>query len=62
MRGRHSSVLMFENLSLTLAKKRCAWEYNKTIISENLCGFPWLPPKSVCFQIESKSHLSDDNC
>ena len=33
---------MFENLSLTLAKKRCAWECNKTIISENFCGFPFV--------------------
>ena len=31
--------LMFENLGLTLAKKRCEWECNKTIISENFCVF-----------------------
>ena len=60
-------LLMFENLRLTLAKKRCEWECNKTIISENFCVFfisidIWLPLKSVCFQIESNSHLSDDNC
>ena len=30
---------MFENLRLTLAKKRCEWECNKTIISENFCVF-----------------------
>ena len=33
-------LLMFENLRLTLAKKRCEWECNKTIISENFCVFP----------------------
>ena len=33
-------LLMFENLRLTLAKKRCEWERNKTGISENLCVFP----------------------
>ena len=32
-------LLMFENLRLTLAKKRCKWECNKTIISENFCVF-----------------------
>ena len=32
-------LLMFENLRLTLAKKRCEWECNETIISENLCVF-----------------------
>ena len=50
---------LFENLRLTLAKKRCEWECNKTIISENFCDFP---SKSVCFQIKSNLHLSDDNC
>ena len=34
-------VLVFENLRLTLAKKRCEWECNKTIISENFCVFPF---------------------
>ena len=33
---------MFENLRLTLAKKRCKWECNKTIISEHFCGFPFV--------------------
>ena len=33
---------MFENLRLTLAKKRCEWECNKTIISENFCIFPFV--------------------
>ena len=33
---------MFENLRLTLPKKRCAWECNKTVISENFCVFPFL--------------------
>ena len=33
---------MFENLRLTLAKKRCEWECNKTIISENFCVFPFV--------------------
>ena len=31
---------MFENLRLTLAKKRCKLERDKTIISENFCVFP----------------------
>ena len=35
-------LFMFENLSLTLAKKRYAWECNKTIISENFCVFPFV--------------------
>ena len=35
-------LLMFENLRLTLAKKRCEWECNKTIISENFCVFSFL--------------------
>ena len=35
-------LLMFENLRLTLAKKRCEWECNKTIISENFCVFPFV--------------------
>ena len=34
-------LLMFENLRLTLAKKRCEWESNKRIISENICVFPF---------------------
>ena len=34
-------LLMFENLRLTLAKKRCEWGCNKTIISENFCVFPF---------------------
>ena len=35
-------LLMFENLRLTLEKKRCEWERNKTIISKkNLC-FPFV--------------------
>ena len=33
---------MFENLRLTLAKKGCEWEYSKTIISENVCVFPFV--------------------
>ena len=35
-------IIMFENLRLTLAKKRCEWGYNKTIISETLCVFPFV--------------------
>ena len=35
-------LLMFENLRLTLAKKRCEWERNKTNISENFCVFPFV--------------------
>ena len=35
-------LLMFENLRLTLGKKRCEWECNKTIISENFCVFPFV--------------------
>ena len=33
-------LLLFENLRLTLAKKRCEWECNKTIISETFCVLP----------------------
>ena len=32
-------LLLFENLRLTVAKKRCEWECNKTIISETFCVF-----------------------
>ena len=35
-------LLMFENLRLTLAKKRCEWECDKPIISENYCVFPFV--------------------
>ena len=35
-------LLMFENLRLTLAKKSCEWECNKTIISENVRVFPFV--------------------
>ena len=35
-------LLMFESLTLTFAKKRCEWECNKTIISENFCVFPFV--------------------
>ena len=35
-------LLMFENLRLTLAKRRCEWERNKTIISENFCVFSFV--------------------
>ena len=35
-------LLMFENLRLRLAKKRCEWECNKTIIPENFCVFPFV--------------------
>ena len=35
-------LLMFENLRLTLAKNCCEWECNKTIISENVCVFPFV--------------------
>ena len=35
-------LLLFENLKLTLAKKRCEWECNKTIISETFCVFPFV--------------------
>ena len=35
-------LLLFENLRLTLAKKRCEWECNKTIISETFCVFPFV--------------------
>ena len=37
-----SLLLMFENFRLTLAKKHCDWEFNKTIISENFCVFPFV--------------------
>ena len=35
-------LLMFENLRLTLARKRCELECNKTIISKNFCVFPFV--------------------
>ena len=35
-------LLMFENLRLTLAKKRCELECNKTIIFEKKCVFPFV--------------------
>ena len=35
-------LLLFENLRLTLAKKRCEWECNKTIISETFSVFPFV--------------------
>ena len=35
-------LLMFENLRLTLAKKRCERECNKTIKAENFCVFPFV--------------------
>ena len=35
-------LLLFENLTLMLAKKPCEWECNKTIISENFCVFPFV--------------------
>ena len=35
-------LLMFEYLTLTLAKKRCEWECNKIIASENFCVFPFV--------------------
>ena len=67
MRGSPRLLLMFENLTLTLAKKHCEWECNKTIISENVCVFPFVKTpgyhlKVFCFQIESNLNLSDDNC
>ena len=34
-------ILLFEILRLMLAKKRCEWECNKTIISETFCVFPF---------------------
>ena len=37
-----SLLLMFENLRLTLAKKRCEWECNKTIIFETFCVSPFV--------------------
>ena len=33
---------MFEKIRLTLAKKRCEWDRNKTIISENFRVFPFV--------------------
>ena len=35
-------LLLFENLKLTIAEKRCTWECNKTIISETFCVFPFV--------------------
>ena len=43
-------LLMFENLRLTLAKKRCEWECNKTIISENFCVFPFVKTSGYHFK------------
>ena len=51
MRGRHPSVVMFENLRLTLAKKRCESECNKTIISENFCVFPFVKISGYHLQV-----------
>ena len=48
--------------TLTLAKKRCEWECNKTISSKNFCVFTFVKTSGYRFQIESNSHLSDDNC
>ena len=48
--------------TLTLAKKRCGWECNKTISSKNFCVFTFVKTSGYRFQIESNSHLSDDNC
>ena len=55
-------LLMFENLRLTLAKKRCEWECNKTIISENFCIFPFVKTsgyhlKGFVFKL-NQSHIS----
>ena len=44
-------LLMFENLRLTLAKKRCEWECNKTIISENICVFPFVKTSGYHFKV-----------
>ena len=41
MRGCHVLLLLFENLRLTLTKKHCQWECNKTIIFETICVFPF---------------------
>ena len=35
-------LLMFENFTLTLAKKRCKWECHITIISENFFVFSFV--------------------
>ena len=43
-------LLMFENLRLTLTKKRCEWECNKTIISNFLCVFPFV--KTSCYNLK----------
>ena len=37
---RRSKVTDYAALRLTLAKKRCEWECNKTMISENFFVFP----------------------
>ena len=44
-------LLMFENLRLTLAKKRCEWECNNTIISENFCVFPFAKTWGYHFKV-----------
>ena len=43
-------LLMFENSRQTLSKKRCEWECNKTIISENFCVFPFV--KTSCYHLQ----------
>ena len=57
---------MLENLTLTLARKCCKWECNKTIISENVCVFPFVKTPGYhlkcLFSNRIKFKLSDDNC
>ena len=50
-------LLMFENLRLTLAKKRCEWECNKTIISENFCVFPFVQTSSYHLKVLNQIHI-----
>ena len=42
---------MFENLRLALAKKRCEREFDKTIISENVCVFPFVKTSGYHFKV-----------
>ena len=37
MRGRHPSVVDVQKFNTDVGKKRCEWEWNKTIISKNFC-------------------------
>ena len=53
---------MFENLTLTLAKKRCEWECIKTIISENLSVFPFVKTSGYHLKVFVFKSNQNHNC